>query len=193
MFGSMFLVTQYLQTVLGFSALQAGLRMLPAAAVMLTVAPLSPRIVEHVGTKSWWAAVCSSSPSAWSPRPGAGAHGYPHLLLAMVVDDHGDGPGDGPGDRVDHGILAAVEGGRRFGDVNITRQMGGALGVAIVGSIAATSYRRGSPTIWPPSTCAAAMTSAKDSVGGAVDLARLCRHPSAQWSPRRPSCSSSAV
>src|SRR5204863_3842970 len=51
MFGSMFLITQYLQTVLGYTPLQAGVRMLPMAALMLIVAPTSPRIVERVGSK----------------------------------------------------------------------------------------------------------------------------------------------
>src|SRR3954462_6980550 len=50
MFGSMFLITQYLQTVLGFSAFEAGLRMLPMAGLMMLVAPFSPRLVERVGT-----------------------------------------------------------------------------------------------------------------------------------------------
>ena len=41
MFGSTFLLTQYLQSVMGFSALRAGAALLPWAAIMLVVAPLS--------------------------------------------------------------------------------------------------------------------------------------------------------
>ena len=37
--------------MLGYSALEAGIRMLPMACVMLVVAPLAPRLVERVGTK----------------------------------------------------------------------------------------------------------------------------------------------
>ena len=55
LFGSMFLITQYLQTVLGFSALQAGVRMLPMACVMLVVAPLAPRSSSR-SAPSWWSA-----------------------------------------------------------------------------------------------------------------------------------------
>ena len=51
MFGASFLITQYLQTVLGFSAFSAGLRLAPMALTMLLVAPLSPRLVERIGTK----------------------------------------------------------------------------------------------------------------------------------------------
>ena len=46
MFGSLFLLTQYLQFVLGYSPLEAGVRMLPFAAVMMVVAPSSARVVQ---------------------------------------------------------------------------------------------------------------------------------------------------
>ena len=52
MFGQMFLVTQYLQTVLGFTALQAGVRMLPMRRRDAGASPrCAPRLVERVGTK----------------------------------------------------------------------------------------------------------------------------------------------
>ncbi len=56
MFGQMFLATQYLQTVLGFSPLEAGVRMLPMAVLMVGLAPLAPRLVErrrHQGGRRW--------------------------------------------------------------------------------------------------------------------------------------------
>ena len=43
--------TQYLQFVLGYSPLETGVRMLPFAAAMMIVAPLSARLVERIGTK----------------------------------------------------------------------------------------------------------------------------------------------
>src|SRR5439155_2421039 len=42
MFGVMFLLSQYFQLVLGYSALSAALRLLPMAPIMITVAPLTP-------------------------------------------------------------------------------------------------------------------------------------------------------
>jgi len=51
MFGSMLLMTQYWQLVHGYSPLEAGLRLLPYAATMMVVAPLSARLVERFGTK----------------------------------------------------------------------------------------------------------------------------------------------
>ena len=51
MFGSMFLMTQYWQFVHGYSPLQAGIRLIPFAMVMMVTAPSSARVVEVLGTK----------------------------------------------------------------------------------------------------------------------------------------------
>ena len=51
MFGATFLLTQYMQFVLGYTPLEAGIRLLPFAGVILVVSPLSPRLVERFGTK----------------------------------------------------------------------------------------------------------------------------------------------
>ena len=51
LFGAGFLFTQYLQNVLGYSPLQAGVLLLPQALLLLVVAPISPRLAERFGTK----------------------------------------------------------------------------------------------------------------------------------------------
>ena len=51
LFGALFTLTQYLQFSLGYSALQAGLRVLPTAGAIAIVAPLSTVLVRVVGTK----------------------------------------------------------------------------------------------------------------------------------------------
>ena len=51
MFGSMFLIGQYLQFVLGYTPLQTGVRFMPFSLVMLLIAPNSARIVAKFGTK----------------------------------------------------------------------------------------------------------------------------------------------
>src|SRR6267378_3671145 len=49
MFGVMFLITQYFQLVLGYSALSAALRLMPIAMIMLLVAPFTPRLSTKFG------------------------------------------------------------------------------------------------------------------------------------------------
>ncbi len=51
LFGFIFLITQYLQFVLGDTPLQAGLRLAPPALGIVVGAPLAPRIVERIGTR----------------------------------------------------------------------------------------------------------------------------------------------
>src|SRR5918996_1205965 len=50
LFGTIFLLTQHLQFVLGYTPLEAGIRVTPVA-VLIVAAPLSARIVERIGTK----------------------------------------------------------------------------------------------------------------------------------------------
>src|SRR6185295_11353146 len=51
LFGFLFLATQYLQFVLGFSPVQAGVRVLPYAGAMIVFASVSARLVAVFGTK----------------------------------------------------------------------------------------------------------------------------------------------
>ena len=51
LFGAVFLLTQYLQFVLGLSALQTGVRLLASAVPVMLVSPLAPRLVARIGTK----------------------------------------------------------------------------------------------------------------------------------------------
>ena len=52
MFGTFFLVSQYLQFVHGYSALGTAVRTLPSAAVMILVSPRSPKIVAKIGVRN---------------------------------------------------------------------------------------------------------------------------------------------
>ena len=51
MYGALFVLTQYLQFSLGYTALQTGVRVLPAAAAVAVVAPASPFLVRLIGAK----------------------------------------------------------------------------------------------------------------------------------------------
>ena len=51
LFGSMFLLTQFMQFVLGYTPLQAGVRSIPIAAVLMLGGRLSARLAERFGTK----------------------------------------------------------------------------------------------------------------------------------------------
>ena len=179
MFGASFLITQYLQTVLGFSALEAGLRMMPMAAVMLVVAPMSPRFVERIGTKlvagiglllaSGGLIVVATVPVT---------NGYPRLLAGMILLACGMGMVMAPATESIMGSLPRNKAGVGSAMNDTTRQMGGALGVAVIGSVLASAYRPGvGARLTELHAPASVVTAAKDSIGGAVDAAGRLAEP----------------
>ena len=142
LFGFLFLSTQYLQFVLGYSPSAAGVRMLPYAGAMIVFAPLSSKLVARLRHEA------RRHRGDAALRDGArdrGDHHHEHRLRAARHRDalHGrrHGPRGRAGDRVDHGLAPARRGPNIGSAVNdTTRELGGALGVAIVGSIMSSLY-----------------------------------------------------
>ncbi|MGZ7015286.1 MAG: DHA2 family efflux MFS transporter permease subunit [Acidimicrobiales bacterium] len=173
MFGSMFLVTQYLQNVLGYSALQAGIRMLPMAGLMVIVGPRAPRLVERIGTKLVVTlGLVLSTVGLLGLAMISSSSGYPQVLVAMTIMSIGIGLTMGPATESIMGSLPKEKAGIGSAMNDTTREVGGALGVAIIGSVLAASYRPAMDAATanmdlPPQVAAAA----RDSVGGAVDAA----------------------
>jgi EmrB/QacA subfamily drug resistance transporter len=175
MFGSLFLLTQFLQSVLGYTALQAGVRLLPMAAVQMVVAPLSARIVERVGTKIVVAAglavgtvgllIASQLPVDAS---------YMQVLVALVVLAVGLALVMPPATESIMGSLPLAKAGVGSAVNDTTRQVGGALGVAVLGSVMSSTYRPrvsefiASSPVPVPKEAAAAAT---DQVGAAIGIA----------------------
>jgi EmrB/QacA subfamily drug resistance transporter len=179
MFGASFLITQYLQTVLGFSAFQAGVRMAPMPVAMLLVAPLSPRIVERIGTKvvvGTGLLMAAGGLLVVSAVPVT--NGYWQLVAGMIVLAIGMGLVMAPATESIMGSLPRSKAGVGSAMNDTTRQMGGALGVAIIGSVLASSYRPGVEgklrALHAPTRV---ITAARDSIGGAVDAAKTLAQP----------------
>jgi EmrB/QacA subfamily drug resistance transporter len=169
MFGSVFLLTQYLQLVLGYTPLEAGFRVMPVA-TMLVAAPLSARFNELFGTKR----VVTSGLVVVAGALSVFAlidvdSGYGHVALALSLLGIGMGTAMAPATDSIMGSLPLAKAGVGSAMNDTTRQVGGALGVAILGSILASSY---ASSIAPalkglPAEAAAA---AGDSIGGAVQV-----------------------
>jgi EmrB/QacA subfamily drug resistance transporter len=141
MFGVIFLLTQYFQFVLGYSPLQAGVRLLPLALTMMVVAPLSARIVERVGTKvvvatgMFLVAVAVLSLAQLDVTTGYGNIFWRLMLMAL-----GMGLTMAPATESIMGSLPVARAGVGSAVNDTTRQVGGALGVAIIGSVLASTY-----------------------------------------------------
>ena len=175
MLGSLFLLTQFLQSVLGYTALEAGVRLLPMAAVQMVVAPLSAKVVERVGTKVVVATglVVAAAGLVLASRLTAGASYYPDVLLSLVVLAAGLAMVMPPATESIMGSLPPGKAGVGSAVNDTTRQVGAALGVAVLGSVMSSTYRpRVSDAIsgYPvPDGVAQAVT---DQVGAAMAVAR---------------------
>jgi EmrB/QacA subfamily drug resistance transporter len=141
LFGSLFFLTQYLQFVLGYTPLQAGLRVAPIALVLMVSAPLAGRFVSRVGNK----VLVASGMTAVAIGLGflgtiTVSSGYPRVLIALVILGLGMGTAMVPATESIMGSLPLAKAGLGSAMNDTTRQIGGALGVAILGSVFASSY-----------------------------------------------------
>jgi MFS transporter, DHA2 family, multidrug resistance protein len=141
LFGSLFLMTQYWQLVHGYSALEAGVRLLPQAATMLIVAPLSARLVERAGTKrvvfTGLVLIVTGLVLLSTIGPDTA---YPVVISFLVVMAAGMGMTMAPATESVMGSLPRHKAGVGSAVNDTTRQVGGALGVAIIGSVASSVY-----------------------------------------------------
>ncbi len=173
MFGSVFIYTQYLQFVLGYSPLQSGVRLLAIALPMMIVAPLSPRFVHRFGTKLVVAAGMALTTLGLLLMSFVSADtSYPQLAWRMVVMACGLALTMAPATESIMGSLPLAKAGVGSAVNDTTRQVGGALGVAVLGSVFTSIY--GSRVIDSLSASdipASAVDAAQDSVGGALQVA----------------------
>jgi len=141
MFGSFFLLTQYLQFVLGYTALETGVRMIPMAMVMFIVAPVSAKLVEKVGTTPIvviglvLVAVGLFVFSTIGPELE-----YLGLVWRLVILSAGMGLVMAPATEAVMGSLPPEKAGVGSAVNDTTREVGGALGVAVVGAIVSSLY-----------------------------------------------------
>ncbi|MGH9279330.1 MAG: MFS transporter [Acidimicrobiales bacterium] len=171
MFGLFFLFAQYLQFVRGYSPLSAGLATLPLAVTLVIVAPRSALMAEKVGTGSVIAAgfVLISSGFALLSFIGPGTS-YLMLALALVLLGAGMSLTAAPATGSIMSAVPQAKAGVGSAINDTTREVGGALGIAVLGSIANAVYRS-SVDFGPLNLPGEVGTAARESVGAATFMA----------------------
>jgi EmrB/QacA subfamily drug resistance transporter len=171
MFGVMFLITQYFQLVLGYSALSAALRMLPMAPIMIVVAPLTPRLSARFGAHRVVASgMVLIAVGLLLFRALEVDTPYWYVLGSLFPLVGGMALTMSPMTAAIMGAVPARRAGAGSAMNDATRELGAALGVAVLGSIAASHYTNGVGALvggLPPASRAAAETS----LAGALDVA----------------------
>ncbi len=172
MFGSLFFLTQYMQFILGYTPLQAGLRTAPIALVIVTVAPITGALVQRLGNKVLVSAGMTVAAAGlfWMSRLTPGS-GYGHVLEAMIILATGMSLAMTPATESIMGSLPREKAGVGSAMNDTTRQIGGALGVAVLGSVFTSTYSAGIANVIArlPAQVAAEVES---SVGAALGVAR---------------------
>ncbi|MGD0067830.1 MAG: MFS transporter [Streptosporangiaceae bacterium] len=142
LFGSLFVLTQYLQLVHGYSPLSAGLRALPFALAIGALSPLSAILARRFGTRLVISAGMALMGLGLLDLSTAGVHtAYPPIALAVAVMGAGMGLVMAPASTTIMTTVPAHQAGAGSAINDTIREVGGALGIAIVGSLAAASYR----------------------------------------------------
>ncbi|MCO6010709.1 MFS transporter [Actinoallomurus purpureus] len=148
MFGMFFFIVQFLQNVLGFSPLKAGVAFLPMSGLIFVMARVSPRLIPRVGARRL---ILIGLPliavgMAWLTRLSAHSGYASGVLAPMVLFGLGAGLVFLP---VTATVLAGVrreDSGAASGTLQTAQQVGGALGMAVLVSVYGTALRHGGLT-----------------------------------------------
>jgi EmrB/QacA subfamily drug resistance transporter len=150
LFGFIFVITQYFQFIKGYTAFESGVRLLPVAISIAVASIVGPRIVQRIGTTAVVAGglVTFAAGLAWASTADA-ATPYLEIALQMVLLGGGLGLTTAPATEAIMGSLSADKAGVGSAVNDTTRELGGTLGVAIVGSVYASIYtaRLGSDSV----------------------------------------------
>ena len=150
LFGTLFLMAQFLQIALGNSPLGAGIRLLPWTGAPMIVAPIAGALSERYGNRPFMAAglALQTIGLAWVALIAAPGMGYLELGLALTVAGIGISmcfP------TVANAVLGAVpleEAGVASGTNSMLRELGGVLGIAVLASVFARQGIYHSPRVF---------------------------------------------
>jgi EmrB/QacA subfamily drug resistance transporter len=142
MFGATFLLTQYFQFVLGYTPFETGVRFLPIALCMMVLSPLSARFVHRIGTKLVVATgllMVTAGLVSWASLTATSAY-WPDIVWRQALMASGMALTMAPATESIMGSLPLGKAGVGSAVNDTTRQVGGALGVAVIGSVLASIY-----------------------------------------------------
>ena len=170
MFGFFFLASQYLQFVKGYSPLRAGAATLPAALMFILVAPRSARLADTYGFRRavGFASFISAAGFGLMALLESDST-YWLFAAALVVMAIGQGMIAPPATTAIMSSVPLNQAGVGSAVNDTTRELGGAFGIAILGSIVTSAYR-GSVEL--DGLSAADAEVARESVGGAWGVAQ---------------------
>ncbi len=178
LFGCFFFLSQYLQTVHGYGPLQAGVRLLPMAIAAFLGAMSSAWIAQKLGTKLTVALgiLTAAAGLYYFYRIAAVDTNYLYIAIGMCITALGIGVTMSSATNSIMGSVPVDEAGVGSAMNDTNRQIGGALGVAILGTLLNSTYAaRIDKIVWPTPLPTEAIAAIRGSIQGAQILAANVR------------------
>lgn len=170
--GSMFLNSQYMQFVMGYDALTAGFAIMPISIVIVIFAQLGVRAASRVGTRPVVTAGFVFVAASMVVLATAGVDsGYTPVLISILLLGAGIGTAMSPATESIMSTLPRAKAGVGSAVNDTTRQVGGALGVAVLGSVYASYYVKHISDV-VSALPAEAARAVQDSIAGALHVAQ---------------------
>jgi len=169
-FGSVFLLAQFFQVVQGFSPLESGVRTMPWTMAPMVVAPIAGLIVDRVGARTLIATGQAFLAIAlgWIALITTATTQYGELVVPFVLAGVGMGLTFAPAASVVMGSAADADRGVASGTNNTIREVGVAMGVAVLASVFASAGSYESPARYADGLVPAVWTGAAIVAAGAV-------------------------
>lgn len=162
-FGFLFLALPYLQLVLGFSPLEASAALIPMAAVVIPLSRFAPAIAARVGTRVTGSIGLGSMATGFLVVATLDAgSSYWRFLVGLLLFGAGMALSGAPATTAIVASLPPAKQGVASAVNDVSRELGGALGIAVLGSVLNDAYRSGvaEPTAaLPPGTAEQATSS----------------------------------
>jgi dipeptide/tripeptide permease len=173
--GLLFLMTQYLQFSLGFTPFAAGIRILPVAIILGVAAPISTFIDKYLGTKITVAGAMLIIALGCYMLSLTTIHStYNDVLFGLIVVGLGSGLAFPPATEAVMGTLKSENTGVGSATNSAAMQLGGALGVGIIGTALTSRYQGNlSKVLMGHNIPPVALNAIKGSLGGALAVAHI--------------------
>ncbi|MER5938159.1 MFS transporter [Streptomyces sp. NPDC001928] len=179
-FGALYYATQYLQFVLGYGALETGVRLLPLAGAVFVGAAVTGRLTPKLGVKAMVVTgMLIGTVAVFLLTRIDESSSYTDFLATLIMLGFAIGLSVSPATDTIMSSFPESELGVGGGANDTSLELGGALGIAILGSLLGTAYRdKLTDLVGGSQLPHAALETAKDSVGGGLAVAEeIAKNP----------------
>jgi EmrB/QacA subfamily drug resistance transporter len=141
LYASLFFIAQFLQVTMGYGPLDTGLRLMAWTAAVFVVAPTAGALVDRIGERQLLVGglTLQAVGMGWISLINKPDLAYPSLILPLVIAGVGVSAAMPAAQNAVLGSVTPAAIGKASGTFNTLRQLGGAMGIAILAAVFAGS------------------------------------------------------